>query len=388
MSNMDGFNLQDRPEWPGSPKYPTAPPEGRRQPARLPNAEAFAGQQASAARNTTIDLFRVIAIFGVILVHTDPVTRKVFTSAPEHLANLMITGAGRLAVPFFFVVSGYFFGRKLRAGAPPLPLFARYAKRLLRIWVLWSLVYLLIPLRLGQWQHQGWWPAVVEQFRQMAAHPTLIVFVGGKGHLWFLMALVMALAMVAVCEKLRARWLFHASAIALYACGLLSGLYANTAAGFSMPFDPRNGPFMSALLVACGYWVAGHDARIDPVVAFAVTAIGLVGFEAELHWVPMLSGAWPPIIDYGLSTPVFGIGALLLGLAMPGFGGRWWPRVGAEYVLGIYVCHELFVEPAWILHAWFHSFAWEFLFPVIVFALALGLTALLARERRLRWLVR
>ena len=380
---MDRSNLADLPQSPANP----ALLEGRWRPIRPWHAKTPAASPAHA-RNTTIDLFRVIAIFGVIVVHTDPVTRKVFASAPEHLANLMITGAGRLAVPFFFVVSGYFFGRKVRDGAAPLPLLATYAKRLLRIWVLWSLIYLLLPLRLGQWFHQGWWPAVLQQFRHMAAHPLLIVFVGGKGHLWFLMALVMAMALAAVCEKLRARWLFYALGVALYVYGLLTGLYANTPAGLHAPLDPRNGPFMSALLVACGYWIAGYRGRVDPVIAFAVTAIGLIGFEAELHWVPMLSSAWPPIIDYGLFTPVFGIGALLLGLAAPGLGGRWWPHIGAECVLGIYVCHDLFVEPAWMLHAYFHNYAWEFAFPVIVFALALGLTVLLARERHLRWLVR
>lgn len=384
MSDTDRFNLPDSLERQG---HRTSPLEGCWRPVRPWHAKT-PGQPAGNARNTTIDLFRVIAIFGVIVVHTDPVTRKVFTSAPEHLANLMITGAGRLAVPFFFVVSGYFFGGKIRGGAPPLPLFARYAKRLLRVWVLWSLIYLLLPLRLGQWLHEGWWPAVVQQFRHMAAHPLLIVFAGGKGHLWFLMALVMALAITAICERLRARWLFYALAVGLYACGLLTGLYAHTAVGFPIPFDARNGPFMSTLLVACGYWVAGWRGRIDPRIAPALAAIGLLGFEAELHWVPMFSTAWPPIIDYGLFTPVFGVGALLVGLAMPHLGGRWWPRVGAECVLGIYVCHDLFVEPAWMLHAYFHSYAWEFAFPVIVFALALGLTMLLLSERHSRWLVR
>ncbi len=382
---MGRFNLPEAPERQGDR---TSPLEGCWRPARPRRGQAASGSPANPARNTTIDLFRVIAIFGVIVVHTDPVTRKVFTSAPEHLANLMITGAGRLAVPFFFVVSGYFFGRKVREGAPPLPLFARYARRLLRIWVLWSLIYLLLPLQLGQWLHQGWWPAVTQQFQHMAAHPMLIVFVGGKGHLWFLMALVMALAMAAICERLRARWLFYAFGVALYVYGLLTGLYANTPAGFQGLLDPRNGPFMSALLVACGYWIAGNDNLVDPVIAFAVAVTGLIGFEAELHWVPQLSSAWPPIIDYGLFTPVFGIGALLLGLAVPRLGGRWWPRIGAEYVLGIYVCHELFVEPAWRLHAWFHSYAWEFLFPVIVFLLALGLAMLLARGRYWRLLIR
>ena len=381
---MDRFKLEDMP----GPQARSGSLEGHWRPARPWRAKTSSGPPSGNTRNATIDLFRVIAIFGVIVVHTDPVTRKVFDSAPEHLANLMITGAGRLAVPFFFVVSGYFFGRKIRDGIQPLRLFGRYASRLLRIWVLWSLIYLLLPLRIGQWFHQGWWPAAVQQFRHMAAHPLLIVFVGGKGHLWFLMALVMALAIAAVCEKLRARWLFYALGIALYVYGLLAGLYANTPVGLHAPLDPRNGPFMSALLVACGYWVAGWRGRIDPRFAFAVAAIGLIGFEAELHWVPMLSRVYPPIIDYGASTPVFGVGALLFGLAVPGLGGRWWPHIGAECVLGIYVCHDLFVEPAWMLHAYFHSYAWEFAFPVIAFALALGLTLLLLSQRHLRLLVR
>ncbi|HEX5352480.1 MAG TPA: acyltransferase [Rhodanobacteraceae bacterium] len=343
---------------------------------------------AASQRNATIDLFRLIAIFGVIIVHTDPVTSKVFTGVADRLANLMITGAGRLAVPFFFVVSGYFFGGKIRDGASPLPLFTRYAWRLLRIWLLWSLIYLLLPLRLGQWFHHGWWPSVVRQFGHMAAHPLLIVCVGGKDHLWFLMALVMALAIAAVCERLRARALFYGLAVSLYLLGLVAGLYANTRVGLHLPFDTRNGPLMSTLLVACGYWIANNRYRVKPAAALAVAAIGLIGFEAELYWAPQFSSAWPPIIDYGLFTPVFGVGALLFGLAVPRLGGEWWPRIGAYYVLGIYVCHDLFVEPASMLHAYFHSYVWEFMFPVIVFFLALGLTMLLARERHLRLLVR
>ncbi|MDN5864533.1 MAG: hypothetical protein L0I62_04870 [Gammaproteobacteria bacterium] len=57
-------------------------------------------------------------------------------------------------------------------------------------------------------------------------------------------------------------------------------------------------------------------------------------------------------------------------------------------MLGIHVCHYLFVEPAGMLHGWFHSYAREFSFPVVVLFLALGLTALWARNRWLRLLVR
>ncbi|MGH8145471.1 MAG: acyltransferase [Rhodanobacteraceae bacterium] len=383
MSNTEPFKLSELPKSPASPLPRVAGCLEQRD-----AQPASDSPTAASPRNTTIDLFRVIAIFGVIIVHTDPVMSPVFTGTANRLAQLLIGGAGRLSVPFFFVVSGYFFGRKTRAGAAPLPLFAHYAKRLLRIWVLWSLIYLCLPLRLGQWLHQGWWPSVVQQFEQMAANPLLIVWVGGKGHLWFLMALVMALAIVAICEWMRARPLLYGLAIALYVFGLLGGLYANTPTGLQLPFDTRNGPFMSTLLVACGYWIAGYRQRINPVIVLAIAGIGLFGFEAELNWIPQLSSSYPPIIDYGVFTPVFGVGTLLFGLAVPRLGGQWWPRIGAECVLGIYVCQELFVEPAWMLHAYFHSYLWEFTFPVVVFFLALGFTMLLARERHLRLLVR
>jgi surface polysaccharide O-acyltransferase-like enzyme len=329
----------------------------------------------------------LFAIFGVIVIHCDVLAHDVFTSGAAHLAEATIDGSGRLAVPFFFVVSGYFFGRKIRSGTAPLALFVRYARRLLLVWILWSLIYLFLPLQINQWTDLGWWPAVMGQLQAMVDHPLHIVWVGGKGHLWFLMALVMALAILAVCERWRVRGAFYVLAVLLYLFGLVAGLYGHTLIGLHMPFDTRNGPFMSALLVGCGFWASAKPRHFPPVAALALAAIGWLGFEAELHWIPMVSSAWPPIIDYGIFTPVFGLGALLFALSRPALGGHFWPRVGARYVLGVYVCQDLFIEPMWPLHAYFHSYAWEFLFPVVVLALSLGLTALLYRTRWTRYLV-
>jgi surface polysaccharide O-acyltransferase-like enzyme len=355
---------------------------------QLNRSTSFSRQEsAQNTRNTTIDLFRLFAIFGVIVVHTDVVAHDFFSGSVNHLVEQIFSRSGRLSVPFFFVVSGYFFGSKTRAGAEPLALFARYARRLLRIWVLWSLIYLLIPLRVPQWTRHGYWPSVVAQFEKMARHPLLIIWVGGKGHLWFLPALVMALAIAALCEHWRARGWFYVAAVLLYLLGLDVGLYGNTPFGFHAHFDSRNGPFMSTLLVACGYWLSGNRRLIAPSAALALAIVGWAGFQAELYWLPKLSGVWPPISDYGLFTPVFGVGTLLFALARPRLGGSFWPRIGARYVLGVYVCHLLFVEPAWPLHAYFHSYLWEFAFPLVVLGLALWMTALMARGRYSRYLV-
>ena len=50
-------------------------------------------------RNTTIDMIRVFASFGVVIIH--------FT--PNDFIGLILHTLGRFAVPYFFIVAGYFY---------------------------------------------------------------------------------------------------------------------------------------------------------------------------------------------------------------------------------------------------------------------------------------
>src|SRR4051812_46549163 len=95
----------------------------------------------TAVRLQSVDAFRLLAAFFVIIIHEEP-----FTDA-HGLRALDLAGVvdqvARFAVPFFFTISGYFWGRKLRRGADPLHLALSTSKRIATIFVFWSAVYLL-----------------------------------------------------------------------------------------------------------------------------------------------------------------------------------------------------------------------------------------------------
>jgi len=80
-----------------------------------------------------VDIGRCLAAFAVVLIHC----------TPECLLALdvLIKQAARFAVPYFFIISGYFFGRKLsEKRVSPVSLCAQSVKRILLIYVAWLVI--------------------------------------------------------------------------------------------------------------------------------------------------------------------------------------------------------------------------------------------------------
>lgn len=59
-------------------------------------------------RNYSIDYMRVICSLFVIGIHTN-----VFCEFSETVSTIITQCIGKMAVPFFFVVSGYFYSTKI-----------------------------------------------------------------------------------------------------------------------------------------------------------------------------------------------------------------------------------------------------------------------------------
>ena len=78
-----------------------------------------------------IDIFKFIMAFAVILIHFPPVFDIGHEIYPEVIRWLI-----RLAVPFFFIVSGYFAYKIINS---PDKLRVRGMK-MLRIWAIWMLI--------------------------------------------------------------------------------------------------------------------------------------------------------------------------------------------------------------------------------------------------------
>ena len=135
-----------------------------------------------------LDLAKIVCALLVVVIHTSPLDN---TSA---LAGFYLDDViARIAVPLFFAISSFLFfrsiafenGRIVRSGSNFRRLL-RVTWKNLRLYIIWSLIYLVILL--PEWHKTGWWGlhAVKDWF-----HSFLLI--GSYYHLWYLLALIAAL---------------------------------------------------------------------------------------------------------------------------------------------------------------------------------------------------
>lgn len=334
-------------------------------------------------RITSIDFFRCIAIFSVILIHTKPFMLDLFPDSSYRLAEYLFNQPPRFAVPFFFMTSGYFIARKYHDVAERRSGLPRYVRRLLFLLVAWSVLYTLIP---SEWQTLATVPyrqQLASKARSLLSSPFVLLFEGAKVHLWFLPSLGLGVVLLALLTGMgkTVRPLCFGAAL-LFVIGLLGGSYDVTPLGLDLPFTTRDGPFLSTICLAIGFLLAARGrAPLSPGQALLVIAAGLTLHAAESwalwrYWaVPMLQH------NYLIGTVIAAAGLLQFALAAPNFGRKSNLHSLGKYTLGIYLCHYLFVDILTPLTYLFELHLWQFVFPLLVFLLSLALTQALSHWR-------
>ena len=128
-------------------------------------------------RNNNLDILKISMAFLVVALHIFPVSKV------EGVAGLIsyeiASGITRIAVPTFFLISGFFLRHKLEDSA----YLGAYMQRLLSIYLVWQLLYLPDVLH---YYHLGW-------FNKKAL---LLKMLYGYWHLWYLLATVMAVGLL------------------------------------------------------------------------------------------------------------------------------------------------------------------------------------------------
>lgn len=221
-----------------------------------------------------IDLVKFLCAFLVFMIHIPPLPQD--STGLTHLVYLGLRhGICRLAVPFYFVCSGYFLFRKMSADAPDAERIRNYCFKLLRL--------------AGTWH--------------------ILLFWGGTGHLLYLGATVIAVILVSLCCRFRIRtgfiWLL---ACALYAVGLLGDSYRTllvpleSISVFKYLFKAydfafrttRNGVFMGFIFVFLGAFLAHRGKMLQPrhaAIGFALSLVCLLGEAYLLAFQADLDGA-------------------------------------------------------------------------------------------------
>ena len=215
-----------------------------------------------------LDRFRLAAALLVAAIHTSPLAS--FSQTGDFLLTRV---AARVAVPFFFMATGYFtFGP---GRGEPGELVGRRVKKTLLLYGAAIFLYLPLGLYAGHYKGLGLTGAV-----------RLLAFDGTFYHLWYLPAMALGLWIVYGLGSFLPMGAVGLVTVLLYAVGLGGDSYYGLAmksavlrqaygAGFTLFSYTRNGLFFAPLFLFLGGWLAEQEKK--PGGIGGIGGIGRVG---------------------------------------------------------------------------------------------------------------
>ncbi|PTP56416.1 acyltransferase [Vibrio splendidus] len=295
-------------------------------------------QHTPSQHIASIELGRVIAILAIIGLHGQmALTYWQIDEVPW--IGYVLNQAARFAVPLFFLISGYLIQPKLAAS--PWTTFINYSKPLLKVWLAWSIICLVMPFNLAKVEEFGYLGEREGYWGFLMSTPLNSFLEGGLVHLWFIPALVCAVLIIALLVELKLNKLLLPIAIALYGYGVLAGSYA-TLTGLEAPFFTRNGPFFGTLMVTLGFLIRQNQWKVSSTKALVLLALGMLIHFAEAAWLTTFDVGFN-MNDFLFGTALWGIGVFMWLLANPNMGNYTWVRAISNRMLGIYVSHLLII---------------------------------------------
>ena len=341
-------------------------------------------------RIQSVEVVRIIAIFAVIIIHTMPFRDRDIYLGKDFTLGHVLNQIARFAVPFFFVISGYFWGSKINERSSLFETTKKIAKKIILIFLAWSVIYLLPtnfidPIRYGSISPVK---AAYLNMTGLSLHPMTTIMQGSKDHLWFMISLLCSLGISAIFIARGMKKSLIGLSVMLYVTGLLGKAYADTPIGFHTEYNLRNGPFFGLIFFVTGYLLSQSKQRNSWLFLGSLSAI--FGFLLHFAEIFVLRSIWstPVLQDYVIGTYFMGIGVALIALSDPGFlKSDRFSRIG-QLVLGIYAIHFLFVDMLRPLERVLGTYIWwGFAYPITVFILSLTSTYAMSRLRGVKAIV-
>lgn len=265
-----------------------------------------------------IDVIKLVCALLVIVVHVPPMGN---TSVPAlQMVNYVTQqGIARIAVPFYFVCTGFLHFRRAGEGQQVLDASWAYVKKLLRLYLVWTVIYAPFILRDILLNPQGMLRGVVVALRDF-------LLVGSYVHLWYLHATMIAVLLVAFLLAKKVQPLrIVAYALVTYALGLMAqswfgvirplegtAVWQGLKLVQSVIATTRNGLFEGFIFVALGAVLARCPIRMSTKAASVGLAASLLLLAAEVALLTKLG--WIREHDYYFSLiPVAFCMVLLVG---------------------------------------------------------------------------
>lgn len=346
----------------------------------------YSGTAMRLDRIQSVDVFRLVAISAVILAHTNPFSDKIFHEKSEWFIRIIINNSTRFAVPFFFVISGYFWGIKVRDGHPIDLISSKMIKRLLFIFLVWSFIYLFPFHDVGyifQYGILGPIKLVYWNLSHLISSPLTLILQGTRGHLWFLTGLIFSISITSAFIKRDMFKPLAAIAIALYIFGILAKSYSHSPIGININFNTILGPFFGTIFFASGY----HLSKYNPTdkwlfIGFYLLCVGISMHFIEIYLLWKLYGINPWGHDYVFGTYFMGLGVSIMALSNHNLlSSNKLANIG-KLTLGIYLIHRIFVDLLLPTSHLLFSPAWEIAgYPIIVFCASIASVSFLSKYK-------
>jgi len=180
-------------------------------------------------RNISIDYFKIVLCILVIMIHMQPL----FT--PDSLLGWFLSnGIGRIGVPCFFIINGFYLHSKISSGKAIL----KYLKRLIIIYITWTFVFLLFTIKYTDIR-------------------LIFSLLFGIYHLWYLSALIGGVIIFYFLKKvIKNDFVLLIISIALFITGMyIQNNYFPVADAAIRVFMYRNALFFCFPFVFLGYFI-------------------------------------------------------------------------------------------------------------------------------------
>lgn len=344
-------------------------------------------------RITSIDFFRAIAIFLVVLQHSMHVNPLLGAHGRyvngggiflEAACEVILSQLFALALPFFFVVAGYFMGQKILSSDSSLKTLVTAIRRLATAYCFWWTCYYLSP-----YPQDSNYPQAL--YDQIASFEFSYKYLDrwAMYHLWFLPALIVSQCIILLFFSIKKFRMLFPVVMAYYALLSIETSYATTRLGFLVNdfFSIHNSSFMIfsgkihggyyLLFVYAGWYLAANKTNCNPrrSLVFIVSGVVISCFEMVFLW--RQTGQ----TGYLMGTAPLGIGIAMYAFSKPDIGRNSIISRFGRYSFGIYLIHMLLIS--WLLsiaERIEHSFS-AILYPVAVYFLSLLAVIILSKNR-------
>lgn len=222
---------------------------------------------------TGIDLFKLISSILVVILHTTGPN-----STPEQI--FFKRNICNIAVPFFFIASGYFFGKGLRKKNRK-EYFILYEKRVIKLYIIWSAIGLPFAIHMYYTIYGKNWGYILLLLLRN------IFFVGTFGIYWYILSLVCTMPLIYFFDKKNKLKLMYIFSFIFFMLGVIyygfSSIYSQNIFLNSIAklvhfifSSERNFLMTGWFYISIGYYLSNKKIKMNLLLAFLFFIISTI----------------------------------------------------------------------------------------------------------------